>query len=130
MAVVISPDTSVLIEHFRTKDKEYTSYRKLVRDGYQFAISAITQYEVIAGTRGELLEIWLSELETMFFLPITKPVVMKAREINLQLKRDRKQLDMPDILIAATAMVNNLSLATLNTKHFERIKGLGLVPMK
>jgi len=36
---------------------------------------------------------------------------------------------VPDILIAGTAMSHNLPLATLNRKHFERIKDLQLVDL-
>ena len=50
-----------------------------------------------------------------------------ARKIARQLKRNRKQLDTPDILIAATTLVNGLPLATLNRNHFERIDGLRIV---
>jgi len=43
------------------------------------------------------------------------------------LKAKNKLIDAPDILIAGTAMRNNLPLATLNRKHFERINGLEMV---
>ena len=32
-------------------------------------------------------------------------------------------IDIPDILIAATAIKNKLKFASLNRKHFERIEG-------
>jgi len=34
---------------------------------------------------------------------------------------------MPDIMIAGTALQNNMPLATLNRKHFERISGLKII---
>jgi predicted nucleic acid-binding protein len=43
------------------------------------------------------------------------------------LKRDRKQIDIPDLFIAASALSNNIKLATLNSKHFSRILGFEIV---
>jgi tRNA(fMet)-specific endonuclease VapC len=42
-------------------------------------------------------------------------------------KKVSKQIDLADLLIAATAQQNGLPLATLNTKHFSRIEGLEVV---
>ena len=50
-----------------------------------------------------------------------------ARMIYRQLKRENKLIDIADILIAATAMVNDFPLATFNRNHFERIRGLRIV---
>ena len=50
-----------------------------------------------------------------------------ARSVYRQLKRENKMIDISDILIASTAMANDLPLATLNRDHFERIRGLRLV---
>jgi len=36
-------------------------------------------------------------------------------------------IDLADILIGATALAYNIPIATLNTKHFDRIKGLDIV---
>jgi tRNA(fMet)-specific endonuclease VapC len=48
-------------------------------------------------------------------------------DINNALKRKRKQIDIADLFIAATALSNNLPFATLNLKHFERIDNLQIV---
>jgi predicted nucleic acid-binding protein len=47
--------------------------------------------------------------------------------VNSGLKRKRKQIDLADLFIAATAMTQNLSIATLNKKHFDRIDGLDII---
>jgi predicted nucleic acid-binding protein len=36
-------------------------------------------------------------------------------------------IDLADILIGATALTHDIPLATLNRKHFERIKGLEII---
>jgi len=43
------------------------------------------------------------------------------------LKRKRKQIDLADLFIAATAVTNELPLATLNKKHFERVEILAII---
>lgn len=50
----------------------------------------------------------------------------KAIQIQHSLKRKRKQLDIADLFIAATAATNNLPIATLNKKHFERVDNITL----
>ncbi|WP_256565294.1 PIN domain-containing protein [Dyadobacter chenhuakuii] len=47
---------------------------------------------------------------------------MKAAEI-----RKLHNLKLPDAIIAATAMVYNLTLVTRNTKDFSNISGLTLI---
>lgn len=50
-----------------------------------------------------------------------------AVTINSVLKRKRKQIDLADLFIAATAVAYNLPLVTLNRKHFERIDTIKLI---
>ena len=51
----------------------------------------------------------------------------KATEIVAQLKTKRKNIDKPDLFIAATAVANGLTLDTLNLKHFIYIDELTLL---
>jgi tRNA(fMet)-specific endonuclease VapC len=60
-------------------------------------------------------------------LPFDKESANVAVQINNTLKRKRKQIDIADLFIAATAISNKLPLATLNSKHFERIDSLILI---
>jgi len=60
-------------------------------------------------------------------LPLNNECMEAAVKIHQQLKKKSKQIDLPDLLIAATAYQNKLPLATLNTKHFNRIDSLKLV---
>jgi len=46
---IIMVDTSVLIDYYRKTDKSKSEWISLVRQDYQFAISAITKYEFIQG---------------------------------------------------------------------------------
>ena len=60
-------------------------------------------------------------------LPFDQDVVKIAVDINNALKRKRKQIDLADLFIAATALSNKLPFATLNKKHFDRIDNLRII---
>jgi len=61
---------------------------------------------------------------------VTLPVdeKMAGEYLNLRISLEEKKVPLSDfdLLIAATAFVNNLTLVTRNTKHFKRIKKLKL----
>jgi tRNA(fMet)-specific endonuclease VapC len=66
----------------------------------------------------------LARTEVLFF---DQTISQTAVDINAMLKQKRKQIGIADLFIAATAISNNLPLATLNRKHFDRIDGLPLL---
>ena len=124
---IILADTSILIDLFRKSEKANSVFVKLASQGYQFKISAISEYEVYSGATHAQQPFWDDLLKEIPVLPFDKDVVRHAVTINRQLKQKRKQIDLADLFIAATAIAHNLSFATLNRKHFERIDGLNIV---
>jgi tRNA(fMet)-specific endonuclease VapC len=72
-------------------------------------------------------EFWNNFLQKTEVLPFDKVVAKVAVDINRDLKTKRKQIAIPDLFIAATAIANNLPFATLNRKHFDRIDNLNVV---
>jgi len=121
---VILVDTSILIDFYRKTDKNNSAWVTLTRQGYSFSISVITKYEIYAGATANQLEFWNNLLQAVIVIPFDEAATNKAVEINASLKRKRKQIDLADLLIAATAVAKNMPLATLNVKHFERIDGI------
>lgn len=124
---IIMVDTSILIDYYRKTDKGNSVWIKLVRQGYEFSISAITKYEIFSGATKDQLEFWEDVLKAIIVIPFDEPTVDKAIEININLKRKRKQIAIADLFIAATAISHELTFATLNRKHFDRIDGLNIV---
>jgi predicted nucleic acid-binding protein len=57
------------------------------------------------------VEFWDSFFDPIITIPFTESSIKKAFEIILQLKQQRKLIDKLDIMIAATAMDNNMPLA-------------------
>ena len=124
---VILADTSILIDYFRKTDKATSRLIALFDEGYDFSISAITYYEIYSGATSVQLPFWTSLLARTNVLAFDQNIAQVAVDINNMLKRRRKQIGMADLFIAATAISNNLSLTTLNTKHFDRIDGLSVI---
>jgi tRNA(fMet)-specific endonuclease VapC len=124
---VILIDTSILIDYYRKTKKENAAWVALIDDGYEFAVSVITKYELYSGATQSQIEFWNSILMTMQVIPFNESCVDTAVLINAALKRKRKQIDLADLFIAATAITQNLAIATLNKKHFDRIEGLTMV---
>jgi len=119
-------DASVLIEHFRKKTKGGTLYSQAIRDYDYRSISVVAKLEVLYGVRAEFVEYWNDIFATMTVVPFTDETVAKGHEIILELRRKNLLIEMEDIMVAATASVRQVPLATLNRKHFERIDGLAL----
>ena len=124
---IVLADTSILIDLFRKSEKANSRFVQLALQGYQFQISAMTEYEVYSGATTAQLPYWDNLLDKVKVLPFDKDVVKLAVIINRQLKHKRKQIELADLFIAATAIANNLPFATLNRKHFDRIDNLNII---
>ena len=124
---IVLADTSILIDLFRKSEKANSKFVQLALEGYEFQISAITEYEVYSGATKAQLPFWNELLQKVKVLPFDKDVVKMAVSINSRLKQKRKQIDLADLFIAATALANNLVFATLNKKHFARIDELQII---
>lgn len=65
--------------------------------------------------------------ENFIVLSFTDAVAQKAAEIYHKLRLSNQMIEFRDIFIAATCIVNELPLVTLNKKHFKRIEGLKIL---
>lgn len=62
--------------------------------------------------------------EDLSVLPFTDAVSIQAAQIYHRLRLSNQMIEFRDIFIAATCIVNELPIATLNKKHFKRIEEL------
>ena len=96
------------------------------------AIPAIVAYEVWVGVLGSRnaaarrtqFEQFLAMLDV---LPFDVNACARAAELRHALELKGQSIGPLDTLIAATALVNNGTLVTHNTREFSRVKGLTLV---
>lgn len=123
---IILLDTSILIDYYRKKDKSKSYLYKLLHNSKSFAVSSITHYEIYIGADVTQVRFWDNFFLNISILAFDDEVSKKAAAIHRELKGNNKLIDIPDLFIAATAVVHALPCATLNKKHFERIKELQL----
>ena len=119
-------DSSVLIELFRKKDKENTLFYSISNTYKTLCISTITYYEIGIGNRNKHADYWERLCDNLQILPFDKDCSDNAIKIYFDLIRANKMIDLADLLIGSTALTHQIPLATLNEKHFNRIKGLEL----
>ena len=119
-------DTSIFIEFLRAKDKTKTVLFQ-IPDDEQIYISSVTLYELLIGayTPNKVNDIKILT-DDIPVLPFNDDVASKAAEIYHQLRQKNKMIEFRDIFIAATCMVNNFPVKTLNKKHFDRIQELSV----
>lgn len=115
-------DTNIFVDYFRNKEKAVRYLKKTIT----VTTSIIVAAELIQGARDrkeqKIVEEMLKRIE---LLPITKV----TGETMLSLLKSYSlshNLEIPDALIAATSMKENMILVTGNHRHFKMIKGLKL----
>lgn len=88
------------------------------------AISAITEIELLCWKTAteEDLEVLHNFIKDSLVFELEKDIKLKTAEI-----RKAHKIKLPDAIIAATALVNNLTLLTRNLTDFKNIDGLNLV---
>jgi predicted nucleic acid-binding protein len=126
MDAAVMVDACIFIDFFRISGGRRAYLTDLLDRYERCYASAVAKYEVLCGALDEDIAFWNSTFQQIEVLPFDNVTIMTARRIYRQLKRDNKIIDISDILIAATAIVNDLPLATFNRDHFERIRGLRL----
>lgn len=119
-------DTSVIIDHLRQKLSGESYLMKLVQEmpRAELALSVISIQELYEGksTKDRKKEEYiLATITPLKILPYTYEIAQLAGEIARDLTRT---IELADAAIAATALLYDAELATLNKKDFVGIKGL------
>lgn len=119
-------DTTVLVDYFRADLKA----QRFLQHLEQIQISVITAAELLQGANNKKEKDAIKEfLSTVEIFPLTNPI----GKIMLQLIENfasSNGLQIPDALIAATAITENLILVTENVKHFFFIPDLKIADWK
>ena len=124
-------DTDVIIDFQKKKNPGFTYFQTAVKKGA--SLSVISYSEIILGmqqfsNKQKLINEFESMLEdfAVSVLPIDKQIGNKYAQLKYYLQNNKNLLPDFDIVIAASAISNDLTLITRNIKHFSRIPNLQL----
>ncbi len=127
MESLICLDASVLIEYFRKKNKAETLFAKLALKYTGFLVPAVAHFKIYNGSTPLQNQYWDNLFSDFIILTFTVYISITAIKIRRQLKVLRITIEFKYLTIAASSLHHNFSLATINEKHFQNIKGLHLV---
>jgi tRNA(fMet)-specific endonuclease VapC len=117
-------DTNILIEFYKNNTAIIQELRQI--GSQNLAISIITRAELYYGAinKNELKRIQ-KHLDLLQNIPTDRSISEQFIQLMANYSLSHK-LTIPDALIAATALVNDLELYTLNIKDFRFIENLRL----
>ncbi|HEY5463018.1 MAG TPA: type II toxin-antitoxin system VapC family toxin [Hanamia sp.] len=114
-------DTNTVIDYL---DNKLPANGASMLDMEKLDISVITRMELLAWPNAEQEQISILNqfINTVVIWGLDEPVILKGIEI-----RKEYHIKLPDAIIAATALVYDLSLVTRNIGDFKNIKGIKLI---
>ena len=125
-----SLDSNAVSDLIRANKEIVRHFNEAVDAGSILFIPSIVRYEVMRGliTGGKYGQIRrFNEIcELADYLAFDEKAAEKAVEIYVKLHKG-KLIEDNDIYIAAISIVNDCTLVTANTRHFERVEGLNFV---
>ncbi|OGG14529.1 hypothetical protein A2773_05630 [Candidatus Gottesmanbacteria bacterium RIFCSPHIGHO2_01_FULL_39_10] len=121
-------DTNIIIDHLRQKNRKVSWLQKMTEgaEATKIAISVVSIQELYTGKSISTLENEETMLNTIASYEIKSYSYEIAKKAGELVRNSNGQLQFADAAIAATAIVNDAQLATLNKKDFEDIKDLVL----
>jgi len=124
-------DTDILNEVLKRKNQAVIQRAAAyLRAHDQYALSAMTQYEVVRGLRHrearKLLSAFTTFCSRSFVFQIEDSILDRAADLWVIGRKGGFPHRDADLIIAATALEQRRTLVTGNTSHFQWIPGLQL----
>jgi len=125
-------DTDILNEVLKQRNANVVQHAAVYLSQHaDFAISSITRYEVLRGLKERNAVAQLGRFHTFcrqsIVLPVSDDILDRAADLWVEGRRLGMAPKDADLIIAATAMDHDRTLATGNTPHFQWITGLRIV---
>jgi tRNA(fMet)-specific endonuclease VapC len=122
-------DTDILIDFLRNKKEAVLLVTNLEDKKTLLATTAINAFELYYGahkSRQSALALQATKtlLERLILFPLTPRSAQRAGHIYAQLELEGNPIGLRDTFIAAIALTRKCSVATRNTEHFKKVKGL------
>lgn len=118
-------DTGLLIKHLRGQNTAIQLLRGLSKS-QRLAISSVSRVEIIAGMHPHESYQTKKFLSRFYLFEVNSAIADRAGEIIYNARKNNEKMMVPDAIIAATALVQNCSLVTLNVKDFKAVSNLSL----
>lgn len=120
-------DTDIII--YSLKNDKIVQQNFIVNENIPKFISIITYGELLFGakksTHVDKNTAVAYRIKELFpILQIDLPIIETFSDLKAKAQKSGRPLDDFDLLIAATALTNNLTIVTNNEKHYSQIKGL------
>ncbi|MGN7989813.1 type II toxin-antitoxin system VapC family toxin [Pedobacter sp. 22226] len=117
-------DTNIFIEIYKGNNIVIEIFKNIGQNNV--AISDVTCAELLYGARNKNeLSLIRKDINNLLVLPISSPISTQAVKLIEQFSLSHN-LNLPDALIASTAMFHDLELYTLNLKDFKFLKNITL----
>jgi tRNA(fMet)-specific endonuclease VapC len=124
-------DTDTISLFLRSQPSVMTEAGNYLKFYQGFTFSIISRFEVLRGLKIKNAQIQIARFERISsisrVLNLNDAIILRASDIYADLYNYGQIIGDADILIAATALENNLPIITNNEKHFNRISGLQIL---
>lgn len=126
MKIVV--DTSILIDALRGGTK-WQEFLKSLTQEVELYIPTIVIFELFSGHSTENIEVRQKVEDIIAYLrriELTEEIAKQAGQLYRDVNRE---LEVPDYIVAASALQINAAVLTLNQKHFAQIPNINLYPL-
>ncbi len=124
-------DTDILSLYLKKNPKVVTAAQNYLHDHTVFSFSVITRFEILRGMKTKNASVQLNAFDVFCrkneIIELNDKIIVRASDIYADLHKTGQIIGDADILIAATALKNNLSIVTNNENHFNRITQLQII---
>ena len=119
-------DTSILINALRLKKEAKEVLAQFEETSDELFLPSIVGFELFSGESSSKMDQIKKIKEFLSFFEIVDLTWEIAENAGIIYRESIKGLEVPDYIVAATAMEIGASVVTLNIKHFSKIPGLAI----
>lgn len=117
-------DTSIAVDHLRGRRAATDLLVRLTETGRRIGACELVRFELLAGMRPAESAGLERFFQTLDWWPVNEEIARVAGRLARLFRRSHSGIDAGDYLIAATALVLDAKLLTLNVRHFPMFPGL------
>ena len=125
-------DTDILIDFLRNRPETVAFVAQIEEKKTLLSTTAINAFELYYGAHKsklapQTLKATKNLLDRLVVLPLTPTSAQRAGHIYAQLELEGQPIGLRDTFIAAIALTRKCRVATRNTEHFKKVKGLTVI---